>query len=81
MVGVSGVWRRDVALQAVRDWLEEHGHLPIWSERETASKGRPAARTIQQRWGWHKLLAKTSGESPDELRARFGRGRARWSES
>ncbi|MBO0728380.1 MAG: methyltransferase domain-containing protein [Acidimicrobiaceae bacterium] len=64
---------REQAIGAIRAWILEHGRPPRWPEWERA-KASPSAKTIQRRWGWHKLLSEVVA-GPD-LR---GRPSAYWS--
>jgi hypothetical protein len=45
------------AVQAMRDWIREHGQLPHERDWERSEKGRPCARTVRRRWGWYELMA------------------------
>jgi hypothetical protein len=78
-------WQHEEAAKAVRAWFEESGRLPTWTEWEKASDGRPSARTIQRRWGWHELLADAIGGSTggvrDVMEWKAGYGGLHWSSS
>jgi SOS-response transcriptional repressor LexA len=65
---VPKAWQHDEAVDAVREWLEEHGRPPTWSEWAKAAEGRPTSKTVQRRWGWHQLLAEATGVSPEQVR-------------
>ena len=56
------------AIEAVQEWYAKHGQLPKRQEWQRGARGRPTARTIDQRWGWDKLMAKASGRRPAQLR-------------
>jgi hypothetical protein len=56
------------AIEAVQEWYAKHGRLPTRQEWQRGARGRPTARTIDQRWGWDKLMAKASGRRPAQVR-------------
>lgn len=49
------LFSKEDAVAAIREWILERGRPPSWPEWERA-KGRPSAKTIQRRWGWHTLV-------------------------
>jgi hypothetical protein len=56
------------ALDAVREWYEEHGRLPGPQEGEKSARGRPTTRTIRRRgWGWDQLMLEATGRDPSEV--------------
>lgn len=50
-------WGREAILDAIADWYDREGRLPIHPEWKRAADGRPAARTVQRYGGWLQMLA------------------------